>query len=245
MINGTLLILVPTALCFSILVKIVRIQTRTRQEGVWHQLALLLKVKSNHAERHDGENTTVRQRKEAVAFMHYTNGIINDVERQHLLDYFEAGHTQWVFVSSPEELHTGELVMDWLVEVCKACPCRFKQGVDWAGSSNSYAEDMPKWAAMAPLMKAWVDAIRLDDLDGAAQIIHEIAPILKQTSWYSNYKGKARSCMQFLHLILLLRASHDIMLCARCSDLPTGLELISFCIIGNIEGSTSSCCSRT
>ena len=42
----------------------------------------------------------------------------------------------WVVVSSPEHLHTGERVMEWVQEACELQPWRLKQGFDWATSGN-------------------------------------------------------------------------------------------------------------
>ena len=132
-INTCLLGCVPTALCFAMLVKLVRLQTRTKRAGFWHRLARLLRINRGAAAKQLGQ----KQRREARAFEMYCSGIHDDDDTDVLLKYFEKGNVEWVFVSSPEELHTGELVMDWLVEACHACPCRFKQGFDWASSGNS------------------------------------------------------------------------------------------------------------
>ena len=45
----------------------------------------------------------------------------------------------WVVVSSPEFLHTGERVMEWIQEECERQPWRLKQGFDWAASGNRRA----------------------------------------------------------------------------------------------------------
>ena len=45
----------------------------------------------------------------------------------------------WVVVSSPEFLHTGERVMEWIQEACERQPWRLKQGFDWAASGNRRA----------------------------------------------------------------------------------------------------------
>ena len=197
-INLALLVLVPSALFFALFTKVVRIQTRTSHSGVWHRLAIFLHAKAKPGKDQAGwiSSTARKQRrKEVIAFEHYLNGIINDDEREELREYFKAGHTGLVFVSSPEELHTGELVMDWLVEVCKACPCRFKQGFDWAGAGNSYEEDKSKWAAMAPIMKEWTQAMRDMDTAEAEQIILRLKPMLIKTSWYFNYRGKVQGAL--------------------------------------------------
>ena len=102
----------------------------------------------------------------------------------------------WVFVSAPERLHTGELVMDWVQGVCREQPWRFKQGFDWASSGNSYTEDTALWDAMKPMQARWGVAMRAGDSVTARGCVNEMAPHLAATKWYASYSGKVQGALQ-------------------------------------------------
>ena len=104
--------------------------------------------------------------------------------------------------------------MDWIGEVWRACPSRFKQGFDWSSSGNSYAADQPTWDKMKPGMVKWQSFMRSDDTAKAHDIVCELKPLLLSTQWFSNYKGKVEGC-----------------LAAACQANPNG-ECVAICVEG-------------
>ena len=102
-VHGVALGVVPLAYFCGVFIKIVRIKdTRTHEsKGVWRELARMLRI--NGDRNCDNRSEAHFQRPEVNALRMYFNGIISDTETKLLLDYFNNGQVQHVFVSSPEE----------------------------------------------------------------------------------------------------------------------------------------------
>ena len=78
----------------------------------------------------------------------------------------------WVVVSSPEFLHTGERVMEWIQEACERQPWRLKQGFDWATSGNRRARAAIRSVSPA----AWDACCALTDAAPLAAATRKMTP---------------------------------------------------------------------